>query len=606
MTILAGRYEIIGQLGGRGFAITFLAKDHLQSSNPLCVVKQLRPYHIHPQLVELFEQEITILEKLGKHPQIPQLWAYFSENQHLYIVHEFIPGHDLSQEILPGKRSDERYVTDLLPEILEVLSFVHSQGIIHGDIKPRNLMRRYEDGKIFLLDFGTVKEIASLMVDAEGEFISSAVIGTPGYMPNEQKKGNLYLSSDVYALGITAIQALTGIKPGKLPRDIKTGEVIWQDQVNISTHTAGAIAKMVSPNPSQRYPNAIAALQGFTSPSPQSTDWSRRQAIKAFSCVGAGLAASVLIQKIFPSPTTETTVPLLTTPDSLGKSSGATARAATHERSFLKTAQFEVVTVDKWGKIINRYPREARFFTEELGRDIPLEMVQIPGGKFVMGSSPEEKERHQDEGPKHTVVIKTFYISKFPITQKQYQAVMNENPSRFIGRQRPVEQVSWDDAIAFCRQLSQQTGKNYQLPSEAQWEYACRAGTNTPFHFGETITSALGNYDPNFTYGLAPQGKYLQETTVVGSFPPNAFGLYDMHGLVWEWCQDIYFDSYNGAPTDGSARISDRPHHRLLRGGSWGDKPGDCRSANRIKYPQNFRSLLHGFRVVLSVLKHSE
>ncbi len=594
MTILAGRYEIMGQLGGKGFAITFLAKDHLRSSNPLCVVKQLRPYHIHPQLLELFEQEITILERLGKHPQIPQLWAFFIENQYLYTVYEFIQGHDLSQEILPGKRSDEAYIADLLPEILEVLSFVHSQGIIHGDIKPRNLMRRYEDGKIFLIDFGTVKEIASLIVNAEDEFISSAVIGTPGYMPNEQKKGDLCFSSDVYAVGITAIQALTGIKPVKLPRDIKTGELIWQDQVNISAHIAAAIAKMVLPNPCQRYANATVALQGLTAPLSLTTDWSRRQAIKAFSCVGAGLAASVLIQKIFQPPTTET---IGSFPE---KSAGAIARAATNEGSFLKTARFETVKVDQWGKITNRYPSEARFFTEQLGRDIALEMMQIPGGKFVMGSPPEEDERHQDEELQCIVAIKTFYISKFTITQKQYQAVMNENPARFVGKQRPVEQVSWDDAIAFCRQLSQQTGKNYQLPSEAQWEYACRAGTTTPFHFGETITTALGNYDPNFTYGLAPQGKYRQETTVVGSFPPNAFGLYDMHGNVWEWCQDIYFDNYNIAPIDGAPRNSDRPHYRSLRGGSWGDKPSSCRSANRIKYPQNFRSLLHGFRVVLN------
>lgn len=598
MTTLAGRYEIIGQLGGRGFAITFLAKDHLQSNKPLCVIKRLRPHRIHPRIVELFAKEITVLEQLGKHPRIPQLWAYFSEKQHLYIVQEFIQGHDLSQEILPPKQSSEEYVTELLREVLEVLCFVHSHGVIHGDIKPRHLMRRYQDGKICLSDFGTVKEIASLMVNGEGEFISSAVIGTPGYMPNEQKKGNLCLSSDVYALGITAIQALTGIKPSKFSKDIQTGEVIWKDQVHISKHMIEVLTKMVCPHPSLRYPDAMTALQSLNSPSPPKTEWTRRTALKAVSFVSAGLAAAVLGQKILQSSATETTIRLLTRPNLGGKSSKTTARSFTQNKSLLKTFEFETVTVDKWGTITNRYSSHGRFFIEDLGKGVTLEMVEIPSGKFVMGSSPQEQERRQDEGPQHSVTIEPFYLGKFVITQKQYQAVMDHNPAEFIGGQRPVEQVSWNDAIAFCAQLSQQTGKSYQLPSEAQWEYACRAGTTTPFHFGETMTTALGNYDANFTYGFGPEGNYRQETTDVGSFPPNAFGLYDMHGLVWEWCQDTYYRNYNGAPTDGSTRINPA-RHRLLRGGSWGDKPGSCRAANRVRYPQNFRSLLHGFRVML-------
>jgi len=417
-------------------------------------------------------------------------------------------------------------------------------------------------------------------------------------MPNEQKKGNLCLSSDLYALGITAIQALTGIKPIKFSKNIQTGELIWKDQVHISKHMIEVITKMVSPHPSLRYPNAMTALEALNSQPSSKTEWTRRTALKAVSFVSAGLAASVLGQKILQPPTTETTIPLLTTPNFGGKSSGATAQVVTHAESFLKTWEFETVTVNEWGKITNRYSSQGRFFIEDLGQGVTLEMVEIPGGKFVMGSSPQERERSKDERPQHSVTIEPFYLGKFVITQKQYQAVMNYNPSEFIGGQRPVEQVSWDDAIAFCDQLSQKTGKSYQLPSEAQWEYACRAGTTTPFHFGETMTTALGNYDANFTYGCGPQGDYREETTDVGSFSPNAFGLYDMHGLVWEWCQDIYQKNYNRTRKDGSSRI-DGADYRLLRGGSWGDKPSDCRAANRIRYPQNFRSLLHGFRVML-------
>jgi serine/threonine protein kinase len=182
---LVGRYEILQQLGGGGFAITFLARDHLQPSKPLCVVKQLRPHHTDPHVVEFFEKEAAILERLGKqHPQIPQLLAHFSENQNLYIVQEYIEGQDLSKEIVLGKRLSEGYVTKLLQEVLEVLSFVHQQDVIHRDIKPQNLMRRHQDGKIFLIDFGAVKELASLMINAQGQLVSSLVIGTPGYMSN--------------------------------------------------------------------------------------------------------------------------------------------------------------------------------------------------------------------------------------------------------------------------------------------------------------------------------------------------------------------------------------------------------------------------------------
>jgi formylglycine-generating enzyme required for sulfatase activity len=157
-----------------------------------------------------------------------------------------------------------------------------------------------------------------------------------------------------------------------------------------------------------------------------------------------------------------------------------------------------------------------------------------------------------DEGPQHRVTIQSFWMGKYPITQRQWQAVMGENPSYFKGDNRPVENVSWEDVVAFCQRLSEKTGKTYRLPSEAEWEYACRAGTTTPFYFGETITTDLVNYHGEYPYAAAPEGVYREETTEVGIFPPNAFGLYDMHGNVWEWCADPWHDNYNGAPTDGS------------------------------------------------------
>ncbi|MGD1806161.1 SUMF1/EgtB/PvdO family nonheme iron enzyme [Dapis sp. BLCC M126] len=263
---------------------------------------------------------------------------------------------------------------------------------------------------------------------------------------------------------------------------------------------------------------------------------------------------------------------------------------------------FEVVTVNNSGKIINRAEGSARQKIADLGNGIKLEMVYVPGGSFLMGSPENEAERNSDESPQHQVTIQPFYMSKYPITQNQYQAIIGKNPSNFKGGSRPVEKVNWHNAVEFCRKLSEKTGKIYRLPSESQWEYACRAGTTTPFYFGETITPDLVNYDGNYPYGNAPKGKYRQETTDVGSFPPNAFGLYDMHGNVWEWCLDVWHENYNGAPTDGSAwETGGDNSKRLLRSGCWDYISWDCRSARRLYYVADNHIYGRGFRVVLSV-----
>jgi formylglycine-generating enzyme required for sulfatase activity len=230
---------------------------------------------------------------------------------------------------------------------------------------------------------------------------------------------------------------------------------------------------------------------------------------------------------------------------------------------------------------------------EVLGKGIELELIKIPPGTFLMGAPKEELGSRDNERPQHQVRVPSFYMGRYPITQAQWQAVaslpqiqrkLNTDPSRFKGVNRPVEQVSWDDAVEFCLRLSKQTKRQYRLPSEAEWEYACRAGTTTPFHFGETISTDLANYNGNYTYGNGPKGVYRGETTEVGSFGvANNFGLSDMHGNVWEWCQDHWHDSYEGAPTDGSAWQSAFAvvNRHLLRGGSWLYLPVLCRSAYR-------------------------
>jgi formylglycine-generating enzyme required for sulfatase activity len=229
-----------------------------------------------------------------------------------------------------------------------------------------------------------------------------------------------------------------------------------------------------------------------------------------------------------------------------------------------------------------------------------IEMVLIPAGTFMMGSP--DGAVSGDDHPQHQVSVQSFYIGKYEVTQAQYRAVMGRNPSDFKGDNRPVENVSWNDAVEFCRKLSQMTGKEYRLPTEAEWEYACRAGTTTPFAFGSSLSSEQANFVGNYPYGGAAKGVDRQQTTSVGSFQPNAWGLYDMHGNVWEWCEDWYHDNYNGAPTDGSAWLSGgAQEYRVMRGGSWYDHAINIRSAIRGRNTPGLRNKDVGFRVVAVV-----
>ncbi|MFE4108388.1 SAV_2336 N-terminal domain-related protein [Almyronema epifaneia] len=263
---------------------------------------------------------------------------------------------------------------------------------------------------------------------------------------------------------------------------------------------------------------------------------------------------------------------------------------------------------------LQRQQRQGQQLIEDLGQGVVLEMVLVPAGSFVMGSPETEKGRSDDEGPQHEVTFAaSFLMAKYPITQAQWRVVaalpqvgheLASDPSSFKGDNCPVETITWYDAVEFCARLSQHTGRDYRLPSEAEWEYACRAGTTTPFHFGETITTDLANYDGNYAYGAGPKGQYREQTTEVGSFPANAFGLHNMHGNVWEWCQDHWHDNYDGAPTDGSAWLfSDESKYRILRGGSWDDDPGNCRSASRGRFSPGLRLYDVGLRVVCGVAR---
>ncbi|MBW4646160.1 MAG: tetratricopeptide repeat protein [Goleter apudmare HA4340-LM2] len=316
---LVGRYQIISYLGGGGFGETFVACDTQLPGSPQCVVKRLKPQASDPATLEiarrLFDTEAQVLYKLGTHDRIPQLLAYFEENAEFYLVQEFIPGHDLSKELIPGKTLAQDQVIALLQEILEILEFVHQQKVIHRDVNPHNLLRRQQDDKLVLIDFGAVKQITTQVITPQGQAKSTVAIGTPGYIPGEQAQGSPQFSSDIYAVGILAIQALTGLPPEQLVKDPETHEITWLNQATVSPEFTQVLDKMVCYDFRHRYPSATAVLQALrdlnqpssptialtpASPPPQLKNPTNKkkiifQALAAIVAVGLGGTASIFV-----------------------------------------------------------------------------------------------------------------------------------------------------------------------------------------------------------------------------------------------------------------------------------------------------------------------
>jgi formylglycine-generating enzyme required for sulfatase activity len=543
--LLRERYRALKILGQGGFGRTFIAVDEDKPSQPYCVIKQFLPQaqgtNNQQKAEELFQQEAIQLEQLGKHQQIPELFAHFIQDNRQYLVQEYIPGQNLLQELAEAGAFSETKIINLLEDLLPILASIHQEPVIHRDIKPENIIRRQGDNKLVLVDFGAAKAATITALAVTG-----TVIGSAQYTAPEQAMGKPNFASDLYSLGVTCIHLLTNIEPFDL-FDVSESDWVWRDYLTVKVNnTLGQVLdKLLQQGTKKRFQTAQEVLEA-------------------------------LQLTVKPTPS-------------------------------LKTVSFETVSVNSTGKITNRRQAQAQILTENIN-GIILDLALIPAGTFRMGSPSSELQRYDSEGPQRTVNIASFLIGQYAVTQAQWRAVaglpkrqidLNSDPSYFKGDNLPVENINWLEAVEFCDRLSQFTGRSHRLPSEAEWEYACRAGTTTPFYFGETITTDLVNYDGNYTYGSGPKGIYREKTTVVGSFPPNAFGLYDMHGNLWEWCADPWHENYNSAPTDGSVWESrGNTQYRVLRGGSWFNYPRNCRSAFRYGLGPGSRNWGYGFRVV--------
>ena len=678
-------YKIIKKLGEGNFGRTYLAED-MDLKNEPRVIKKLIATGTGNHLVkikELFEREADRLYDLN-HSQIPKLYAYFEENNSLYLIQEFIEGQDLLSEWHQQGNFSEAKIKKGLRELLPVLEYIHKNKVLHRDIKPENIMRRSSDDKLVLIDFGGAKQTTENRLSLPG-----TTLYTPGYAAREHMRGRPKVTSDIYSLGVTMVRLLTGSfvdfdEDSNIDDplyDEDNGQWLWQNyartkEIKVSSHLANVLDKMIEDLAKNRYQSATEVLKALNSapqpevktsqpevkpsqpevkpsqpevkPSQPEVKPPQSQPTKILITPPQKIPAKTIqttpqrdyLQQREPSQKIQNTFPRRNFFKWMGWGGASLAsvmissylwsnrdgyfsaveddspqnNANDHTQprenvdSSLKTFSFEVVTVNSRGKIINRESKFAKYFTARLGNGVTMDLVAIPGGKFLMGSPLSEEGRYKNESPQHRVIVPEFFMGKYQVTQAQWQAVMGNNPSYFKGENRPVEEVSWDDCMEFCQKLSRIIGRECRLPSEAEWEYACRAGTTTPFHFGETITTDLANYCGKDhteygwkgTYADEPQGVYREETTAVGQFPPNAFGLYDMHGNVSEWCLDEWHDNYEGAPTDGSAWLNGNNNYSPLRGGSWYLNPNFCRSASRDDNSRDLILINLGFRVVCS------
>ena len=528
---LQRRYVAERVLGQGAFGRTFLAIDEGKPSRPKCVIKQFI-YHdpaTRAKALELFDEEAVRLDDLGQHPQIPTLLAHCQQDGRSYLVQEFVDGVNLQVELDQRGALSEAAVRDVLGQVLGVLDYIHRRQVIHRDIKPENIMRRSRDQQLVLVDFGAAKYASATALAKTGTTIGSASYAAP-----EQARGKATFASDLYGLGVTCLHLLTGVDPFTLFDDLNLS-FAWRDFLNgkqVSGEFGKVLDKLTQYRPVDRYGSVDEVL----------------------AALGQSAAKSVSPAPS-PAPQPKPTVTVQPTAN--------------------KTA-FQPAT-----------PQGNNNLFVDCGNGIKLELVRVPAGSFMMGSNERDTEK-----PIHRVNVPEFLMGKYQVTQAQYEAVMGKNPSHFKGKQNPVEQVSWDDAQEFCKKLAQKTGRKIKLPSEAQWEYACRAGSTGKYCFGDN-DDQLGKYA---WYNENSDSK----THPVGEKLANAWGLHDMHGNVWEWCEDVWHGNYNGAPTDGSVWLSGgEQNQRALRGGSWNYNGIDCRSANRGRLYADHRNGYYGFRVVV-------
>ncbi len=645
--LMGGKYRIVKKLGQGGFGITYLA-EHVVLRKRVAIKEFFFQQfcerddgtsHVtvptvgNRELVEKFRRKFVkeaqlIASKLS-HPSIVGVTDVFDENGTSYYVMDYIEGRSLSDIIKERGRIGEAEAIAIIDSVCRALAYVHSRNINHLDIKPGNIMVEAETGNVVLIDFGVAKQYDA----ATGEATTTTPVGrSHGYSPLEQYKvggvSQFSPESDIYALGATLYKMLTGTTPPEagdvaqdglppIPSDI-SASVRRAITAAMSTakkdrpHTVaefldilhgktagGEETEVEEKKPKQKQDDievividdgkgnsgnngnnegraSGSSASGHNShPQPQPEPAPQPQRRKWLPwVVAAGVAAVVFaaIMLLRPQPEPPSQPQVQQQPQQQPPAQQPTQPVQQQQE---------------------QQPVEHQPESERPQSNLPeIEMVWVSGGTFTMGATSEQgSDAFDSEKPAHSVTLSGYYIGKYEVTQAQWKAVMGNNPSYFKGDNLPVEQVSWNDVQEFIRKLNQQTGKSYRLPTEAEWEYAARGGSNSRGYkySGSNNIGSVAWYD----------GNSGNTTHAVGTKSPNELGIYDMSGNVYEWCQDWYGSSYySNSPQrnpQGPASGSDR----VCRGGSWIYSARGFRVSFRDYYSPVIRSYDLGFRLVL-------
>ena len=583
--LIMSRYKVLAELGQGGMGVVYKCFD--ETAGIEVALKALPPELSHNTLeMEDIKENFQLVHKLH-HPNIASSNTLEKDNSNgnYYLIMECCEGEDLRRWIRRKRR--EQGQCDIFPIIQQIaaaLDYAHSQKIIHRDIKPGNIMIN-NDGKIKVLDFGLAAQIHTSMTR-----VSMAYRGTSGtgpYMAPEQWRGRAQrASADQYALAVMTYEMLAGhlpfesVDPAVLQQAVltQTPEAI----PDVPPSVQKAIARAMSKEPEERFTccaDFVAALEGKKV---KGANFSSNDAgnIWKYLAIAAFVALAVMAGVyVFQGS---------------AKESGSASAGSKTLPSITGT------------HVSSNRSFEAEFNGVVEYNGMRLEMVKIEAGTFMMGSPTGETGRENDEKPHHVTLTKDYWLGKYEVTQEQWQAVMvGNNPSRFKGGNRPVEQITWNEAKEFCDKLNERyagklpRGYKFDLPTEAQWEYACRAGTTTAYFYGDSSDVNKVNYNGNYPCGLgAVKGVYREQTVDVGSLGyKNAWGLYDMHGNVCEWCRDGMRTYSDDAVTDPVGPLNGS--YRVIRGGSWRYNARFCRSAYRNASSPGARGYNLGFRLAL-------